>query len=143
WSSLSNLGAFRSVEPALALIRMLLVGEGISLETEGAHVPVPGFLFDMNRFFQAVLSRFLRENLVGFAVRDEYRLRGHAGISPPTRPLEAPRADAASRLCSAAGDDGGRAPGCQVHGPLGSPSHQPRRALPVGDLRPLPAAGGH
>ena len=36
---------------------------------------MPGFLFDMNVFFQRLLSRFLRDNLAGARIADELAIR--------------------------------------------------------------------
>jgi 5-methylcytosine-specific restriction enzyme subunit McrC len=60
---------------ALALIDLLLDGAGVVLG-DGRAVPLQGFLFDMNRFFQALLGRFLRDYLEGGAVIEERPLRG-------------------------------------------------------------------
>jgi 5-methylcytosine-specific restriction enzyme subunit McrC len=83
--------------PALTLIRLLHGSSGVS--TGAGSVSVPGFLFDMNSFWQTFLGRLLRRNLPAALGRVEeerrlpHLLRYAAGANPRNRQSPAPRPD--------------------------------------------------
>ena len=58
---------------------------------------MPGFLFDMNIFFQRLLFRFLRENLASARIADELAIRNLFTYAPDANPRQrrapAPRPD--------------------------------------------------
>lgn len=93
---------------AISIIRLLVEAQGIVLEGQAVTTTLPGFLFDMNVFFQALVSRLLRENLPGYSVRDEHGLKGmmkyNQKFNPQRRQSPTPRPDYVvmhkGKLCS-------------------------------------------
>jgi 5-methylcytosine-specific restriction enzyme subunit McrC len=72
-------------EPALRLIELLHSSSWISLDGERS-TRLPGFLFDMNRFFQALVGRFLGDHLDSLRVVEERSLTGFMRYLPQHNP---------------------------------------------------------
>lgn len=82
--------------PALHLIELLYAGCGLELESRPPTFSAAGFLFDMNRFFQALVVRLLREGLDDCVVEGELPLRhAYRWANPrlPGRRRPTPRPD--------------------------------------------------
>jgi 5-methylcytosine-specific restriction enzyme subunit McrC len=83
-------------EPAIQLIELLAAGLGMAIEPE-ALWRLPGFLFDMNRFFEALVFRFLREHLIEADVQGQAGLQDifeyEAEFNPRNRRPPRPRPD--------------------------------------------------
>jgi 5-methylcytosine-specific restriction enzyme subunit McrC len=79
------------------LVQLLLEGVGPALGEASDPIELPGFLFDMNRFFQALISRLLNSELDNVSVRDERTLGNLFEYDPSRNPRlrrsHAPRPD--------------------------------------------------
>jgi 5-methylcytosine-specific restriction enzyme subunit McrC len=71
---------------ALTIIRLLKNMLGVSFAPILAATRTPGFLFDMNYFFQRLLSRFLRENLIAQRILDEEAIGDVFSYAPDANP---------------------------------------------------------
>jgi len=72
---------------ALELINILFESQGIQLEDGITYMKLNGFFFDMNMFFQSLLSKLIKDYLEGFTVRDEYTLHELFSYTPGFNPL--------------------------------------------------------
>lgn len=83
-------------EPAIRLTELIYSCAAVSLDGS-ATTPLPGFLFDMNRFFQTLMGRFLSDHLHGLEVHEERGLsemmRYIPGMNPRGRRSPTPRPD--------------------------------------------------
>jgi 5-methylcytosine-specific restriction enzyme subunit McrC len=83
--------------PALTIIRLPLDTLGLAFDSAPQSNRMPGFLFDMNIFFQRLLSRFLHDNLTSTRIADEVPIRNLFAYTPNGNPLRrtapAPRPD--------------------------------------------------
>lgn len=73
-------------EPSLRLITLLYRAQALELEGEPDGLQLPGFLFDMNRFFQALVARLLTENLADHHVEEERTLHDTIRFLPDRNP---------------------------------------------------------
>jgi len=93
--------------PALTIIRLLHDMLGVGFKPLGDPSRMPGFLFDMNAFFQRLLSRFLHDNLTSARIADEQAIHNVFNYAPDANPNQrtapAPRPDYAlfrgKKLC--------------------------------------------
>jgi 5-methylcytosine-specific restriction enzyme subunit McrC len=86
----------RAYEPAIQLIELLAAGQGVVIEPEISW-RLSGFLFDMNRFFEALLFRFLSDHLIEAEVQGQARLQDifeyEPEFNPRSRRAPRPRPD--------------------------------------------------
>ncbi len=72
--------------PALELINILFESQGIQLEDGNHYIKLNGFFFDMNMFFQSLLSKLMKEYLNGVTIRDELALHDLFSYTPAFNP---------------------------------------------------------
>lgn len=75
-------------EPSITLIELLLQSTGLSLTATPEQIRLPGFLFDMNRFFERLITRFLSEHMPAYTLHDQFRLKNMISYVPGRNPRQ-------------------------------------------------------
>ena len=72
--------------PILEIIELLYNAQAPQIDTDGIALSLPGFFFDMNRFFEKLVSRLLKTLPNGYSVIDQYRLKRLFSYEPKYNP---------------------------------------------------------
>ena len=95
WSSVSRLT--NRYKPILEIINILYESQGIQLEDGSVKMQLHGFFFDMNKFFEILVSRLIKDFIQGYTLRDQYNLHNMfaytPGFNPKRRKSPTPRPD--------------------------------------------------
>ena len=81
----------------LEIINILYESQSIQLEDGSTKMQLQGFFFDMNRFFETLISKLIRDFVVDYSLRDQYNLHKMfaytPGYNPKRRKSPTPRPD--------------------------------------------------
>ena len=81
----------------LEIINILYESQGMQMEDDMRIIILNGFFFDMNAFFETLISRLLSDYCIQYTVKDQYSLSGMfkyaPGYNPKHNPSPTPRPD--------------------------------------------------
>ena len=72
--------------PFFRLLRLLFYGHSATLMDSSKSAPLPGFMLDMNLFFQDLVARFLHDYLEGYELQEQSSLKGIFAYEPRYNP---------------------------------------------------------
>ncbi|KKL53881.1 hypothetical protein LCGC14_2270990 [marine sediment metagenome] len=76
----------RAYEPILNLVFLLWSRNVPNIYGKYEELPLPGFLLDMNKFFEDLLSKFLQESLPDYEVQPQYSFSDMISYNPKYNP---------------------------------------------------------
>lgn len=73
-------------KPALELVNILYESQSVQIEDADEYVSLPGYFFDMNLFFESLISKLLKSLQDEYSVIDQYRLGALFAYEPKYNP---------------------------------------------------------
>lgn len=73
-------------KPAIELINILFESQSVQIENGEEHISLPGYFFDMNLFFETLVSKLLKSLQDEYSVIDQYRLGMLFAYEPKRNP---------------------------------------------------------